>query len=103
MDDTDVIEHSNEEIISPKKFKENYQEIDPSLDYLMSTSDVAKLLGCGQNFITELIKAGLLISLKFGRTHKIRKITLNQFLQDYEGENLVKLVQDKKIARQTAG
>jgi excisionase family DNA binding protein len=102
MDDTGVVECTNEEPITMKVIAENRQDADPNLDYLMSTADVSKLLGCGQGFVSELIKAGLLMSLKFGRTHRIRKITLNHFLQDYEGQNLVELVQAKKIAHQAA-
>ena len=77
--------------------------VDPTLDYLLPTSEVARLLGCNLNFVKELIDAKMLVSLKFGRIYRIRKVSLNSFLEEFDGQNLVELVQLKKIARQEAG
>ena len=82
--------------------KRGMKEFDPGLDYLMPTSEVAKLLGCNQNFVKDLIDSGLLISLKFGRLHRIRKNSLNTFLQQFDGQDLIELVNIKKIARTSA-
>jgi len=76
---------------------------DPNLDYLIPTPEIAKLLGCNQNFVKELIDVGMLVSLKFGRIHRIRKNSLNKFLEQFDGQDLVALVNIKKIAHQEAG
>lgn len=75
---------------------------DPTIDYLLTTTQVGKILGCNKNFVKDLISAKLLVSLKFGRRHKIRKKSLNTFLEKFDGQNLVELVNSKKIARHTA-
>lgn len=77
---------------------------DPTLDYLLTTADVAKLFGCNQSFVKDLIEAGALVALKFGRLHRIRKVSINKFLQDYDGKDVRQIVNNyKKIARATAG
>lgn len=73
---------------------------DVSLDGLLLTSEVARLLGCNQNFVRELIDTKLLISLKFGRIHKIRKKSFNKFLEEFDGQDLYEAVRIKKIAHQ---
>ncbi|MDF2859034.1 MAG: DNA-binding protein [Neobacillus sp.] len=75
---------------------EESRPIDESLDYLIPTAEIAKLLGCGKNFVGELISVGLLTALKFNRTRKVRKTTFNKFLEDFDGCDLFELVQSKK-------
>lgn len=77
---------------------EEQKSIDPNLDYLMETPEIAKLLGCNKNFVGELIKYGLLTALKFNRIRRVRKTTFNKFLEDFDGCDLHELVQSKKIA-----
>lgn len=54
---------------------------------LYSVNDVAKMLKVGKNKVYDLIHAGLLPVLKIGGM-KIRKKSLNEFLENYEGCDL---------------
>ena len=56
-------------------------------DNLYSVNEVAKMLKVGKNKVYELIHAGLLPVLKIGGM-KIRKKSLNEFLENYEGCDL---------------
>lgn len=56
-------------------------------DILYSVNDVAKLMKVGKNRIYDLIHAGLLPVLKIGGM-KIRKKSLEDFLEQYEGCDL---------------
>lgn len=59
-------------------------------DILYTVSETAKLLKTNQNYVYELIKQGFLPALKLG-SFKIRKTTLNSFLEKYEGQDLTDL------------
>ena len=56
-------------------------------DILYSVNDVVKLMKVGKNRIYDLIHAGLLPVLKIGGM-KIRKKSLEDFLEQYEGCDL---------------
>ncbi len=61
------------------------------LDYGTSTvytiKQVAEILQCGQNYVRKLNKAGLLQFMKLGSL-KVRKATLDEFLEKYDGMDL---------------
>jgi excisionase family DNA binding protein len=65
-------------------------------DILYTVSETAKLLKTNQNYVYELIKQGFLPALKLG-SFKIRKTTLNSFLEKYEGQDLTDLKNIKEL------
>jgi excisionase family DNA binding protein len=56
-------------------------------DILYTVSEVAKLIKTNTSYVYELIRAGLLPVLKLG-SFKVRKSTLLNFLEKYEGKDL---------------
>lgn len=54
---------------------------------LYTIKQVAEILQCGQAYVRNLNKAGLLKFMKLGCL-KVRKETLNQFLAKYDGWDL---------------
>lgn len=65
-------------------------------DILYTVSETAKLLKTNTNYVYELIKQGFLPALKLG-SFKIRKTTLNSFLEKYEGQDLTDLKNIKEL------
>ncbi len=61
--------------------------LEPLPRMLFTISEVAAILGINVNSVHELRKAGLLKFMKLGR-YKIRKEALQQFLIDYEGQDV---------------
>ena len=59
-------------------------------DVLYTVSEVAKLLKTNVNYVYTLIKKGYLPALKLG-SYKVRKISIDKFLQKYEGKDLTDL------------
>lgn len=57
-----------------------------SMDQLMSVPDVADKLGTSQAFVRRLIKLNLLPTIYFGRYPRVRKFSLNAFLEQFEGK-----------------
>ncbi|WP_041669611.1 helix-turn-helix domain-containing protein [Acetobacterium woodii] len=56
-------------------------------DKLYTVADAAKILGCSKPIVYELINKGLLRALKLGHL-KIRRITLESFMANYDGMDL---------------
>jgi excisionase family DNA binding protein len=56
-------------------------------DVLYTVAEVAKLIKTNPAYVYELIKADLLPTLKLG-SYKIRRTTLLEFLEKYEGKDL---------------
>ena len=56
-------------------------------DLLYTVSEVAKLIKTNPAYVYELIKADLIPVLKLG-SYKIRKTSLHEFLEKYEGKDL---------------
>jgi len=54
---------------------------------LYTVAEVSELLHTNKAYVYELIKAGLLPVLKLG-SFKVRKESLNRFLEEYEGNDL---------------
>lgn len=65
-------------------------------DILYTVNEVAKLLKTNPNYIYELIKRGFLPALKLG-SYKVRKSSLLNFLQKYEGKDLSDLNNIKNL------
>lgn len=56
-------------------------------DALYTVADVSKILKIGKNRVYDLINAGLIPALKLGGL-KIRKVSLYDFLEKYDGYDL---------------
>lgn len=56
-------------------------------DILFTVQETAKLLKTNKNYVYGLVKTGLLPALKIGSV-KVRKSSLLEFLQKYEGMDI---------------
>lgn len=63
-----------------------------SMDELITVPDVAKKMGTSQGFIHKLIQLKMLPAIYFGRYPRVRKFTLNAFLERFEGKHIIELV-----------
>ena len=59
-------------------------------DSLLTVKDVAKIMKTNVNYVYSLIKKGYLPALKLG-SYKIRKVSVEEFLEKYEGKDLTNL------------
>ena len=64
-------------------------------DGLLSVEEVAERLRTGKQFVRRLINAGLLPALSFRRNRRIRKVSLNKFLEEYDGKDLYEVLEGK--------
>jgi excisionase family DNA binding protein len=62
-----------------------------NMDELFSVPQVAEKLGSSQGFVRKMIHLGLLPAIYFGRYPRVRKFTLNAFLERFEGQDLVEV------------
>ena len=67
-----------------------------SNDILYTVKEVSVIIHTNKAYVYELIKAGLLPALKLG-SFKIRKVTLEKFLQENEGYDLTDPMNIDKI------
>ena len=65
-------------------------------DRLLSVEEVAERLRTGKQFVRSLINAGLLPALSFRRNRRIRKVSLNKFLEKYDGQDLYEVLEGKQ-------
>lgn len=65
-------------------------------DILYTVKEASKLLKTNPNYVYELIKKGLLPALKLS-SYKIRRISLLNFLEKYEGQDLTDLNNIKEL------
>ena len=65
-------------------------------DILYTVKEVSELIHTNPAYVYELIKAGLLPVLKLG-SYKIRRTALLEFLEKYEGYDLTKPHELKKL------
>lgn len=65
-------------------------------DILYTVKQVATLLHTNTNYVYSLIGKGYLPALKLG-SYKVRKNTLNTFLETYEGYDMTDLSNIKNI------
>lgn len=73
------------------------EEIIPDdTDRLLSVEEVAERLRTGKQFVRSLINAGLLPALSFRRNRRVRKMSLNKFLEEYDGKDLYEVLEGKQ-------
>lgn len=65
-------------------------------DRLLSVEEVAERLRTGKQFVRSLINAGLLPALSFRRNRRVRKMSLNKFLEEYDGQDLYEVLEGKQ-------
>ena len=59
------------------------------VDKLLSTDEVAAVLGTNRTFVNRIINAGLLLSLYFGHCKRVPTSVLNKFIADIVGRHIV--------------
>lgn len=67
-------------------------------DILYTVSETSKILKTNPAYVYELVKAGLIPVIKLGSI-KIRKSSLLEFLEKYEGYDLTKPHELKKLGQ----
>ena len=67
-------------------------------DVLYTVAETAKLLKTNTNYVYDLINKGLLSALKLG-SYKIRRSTLMEFLEKFEGYDLTDLNNVKGLVK----
>lgn len=65
-------------------------------DELFSVPEVARRLKTNRNFVYELIRTGILPSVKIGRFKRVRKFAFNEFLKSFEDKDLYECVKARK-------
>lgn len=63
---------------------------------LYTVSETSKILKTNTSYIYNLIKLGFLPAIKLG-SYKIRKSTLEKFLEEYENKDLTDLTNVKEL------
>lgn len=57
-------------------------------DRLMSLAEVAARLKTSNDIVARLVKTGLLTALRIGPYKRVRKLTFNEFLRQYDGQDI---------------
>lgn len=65
---------------------------------LYTVSETSKILKTNTSYVYSLIKLGFLPAIKLG-SYKIRKTTLEEFLQEYENKDLTDLTNIKELQK----
>jgi len=65
-------------------------------DVLFTVKEVSKMIKTNPAYVYSLINSGLLPALKLG-SYKIRKTTLLDFLEKYEGKDLTNINEIKDL------
>lgn len=65
---------------------------------LYTVSETSKILKTNTSYVYSLIKLGFLPAIKLG-SYKIRKSTLEDFLQEYENKDLTDLTNIKELEK----
>lgn len=63
---------------------------------LYTVAETSKILKTNSSYVYNLIKLGFLPAIKLG-SYKIRKSTLENFLQEYENKDLTDLTNIKEL------
>lgn len=63
---------------------------------LYTVSETSKILKTNSSYVYSLIKLGILPAIKLG-SYKIRKSTIENFLQQYENKDLTDLTNIKEL------
>ena len=62
-------------------------------DRLMSLAEVAARLKTSNDIVARLVKSGLLTALRIGPYKRVRKLTFNEFLRRYDGEDIKEVLE----------
>lgn len=62
-------------------------------DRLLSLDEVAARLKTSSTNVARLVRTGLLTTLRFGHYKRVRKVTLNEFLRRYDGQDLLAVLE----------
>lgn len=68
----------------------------PMSDGLLSPKDLERILSTGKNQVDQLLRSGVIPSIKFGSVRKIRIFALNDALKNAEENNINLLEEAKK-------
>lgn len=68
----------------------------PMSDGLLSPKDLERILLTGKNQVDQLLRSGVIPSIKFGSVRKIRIFALNDALKNAEENNINLLEEAKK-------
>lgn len=69
-------------------------------DRLLSLDEVAARLKTSSANVARLVSTGLLTTLRFGHYKRVRKVTLNEFLRRYDGQDLLAVLEDREGAEE---
>lgn len=67
-------------------------------DRVLSLDEVAARLKTSSANVARLVRTGLLTTLRFGHYKRVRKVTLNEFLRRYDGQDLLAVLEDREGA-----
>ncbi len=70
-------------------------------DRLLSLDEVAARLKTSSANVARLVRTGLLTTLRFGHYKRVRKVTLNEFLRRYDGQDLLAVLEDREGAEES--
>lgn len=62
-------------------------------DRLLSLDEVSARLKTSPANVARFVRAGLLTTLRFGNYKRVRKVTLNEFLRRYDGQDLLAVLE----------
>ena len=62
-------------------------------DRLLSIDEVAARLRTSPAIVSRIMRGGLLTTLRFGSYKRVRKVTLNEFLRRYDGQDLLAVLE----------
>lgn len=62
-------------------------------DRLLSLDEVSARLKTSPTNVARLVRSGLLTTLRFGNYKRVRKVTLNEFLRRYDGQDLLAVLE----------
>ncbi len=68
----------------------------PMSDGLLTPKDLERILSTGKNQVDQLLRSGVIPSIKFGSVRKIRIFALNDVLRKAEEDNTNLLEEAKK-------
>lgn len=69
------------------------------MDELLTIKEVSEVLKVNVSFVHKLRKAGLLRCMYCG-SYKVRRVTLNKFLEDYDGMDFRDLNNVRELAKE---
>lgn len=67
-------------------------------DRLMSLEEVQARLRSSKTVVKALVDFELLPALNFGKNRRVRKVTLNAFLEKYEGTDIYEVIDQMRVS-----